>query len=233
MKSFLILIVLLGLYGEVSCRYKSRHFHSRQSKKFSNVERVFHGTDIVNPNAPDTKYNDAIEDPSVGIVVSIELYIHERLDIFFHAKKTQASKEVIPLHISIRPNEDAIVFNSLIRDKWDHEERRRLPFEIQSLVLIDVKFDYTGFLVTINDEWLKMYEYRYPVTSANFLTIKGDCSMRSVSIFEEKGEETIKAAEYQQQETEETEKEALTRDMYWLHQSCSHSRSFASNPYLE
>ncbi|EFP13214.1 hypothetical protein CRE_08475 [Caenorhabditis remanei] len=104
--------------------------------------RVFHGTDIVNPNAPDTKYNDAIEDPSVGIVVSIELYIHERLDIFFHAKKTQASKEVIPLHISIRPNEDAIVFNSLIRDKWDHEERRRLPFEIQSLVLIDVKFDY-------------------------------------------------------------------------------------------
>ncbi|KAF1746011.1 hypothetical protein GCK72_022462 [Caenorhabditis remanei] len=115
--------------------------------------------------------------------------------------------EVIPLHISIRPNEDAIVFNSLIRDKWDHEERSRLPFEIQSLVLIDVKFDYTGFLVTINDEWLKMYEYRYPVTSANFLTIKGDCSMRSVSIFEEKGEETIKAAEYQQQETEETEKE--------------------------
>ncbi|KAF1763196.1 hypothetical protein GCK72_011462 [Caenorhabditis remanei] len=72
---------------------------------------------------------------------------------------------------------------------------------------IPIDEDYTGFLVTINDEWLKMYEYRYPVTSANFLTIKGDCSMRSVSIFEEKGEETIKAAEYQQQETEETEKE--------------------------
>ncbi|CAL2033516.1 unnamed protein product [Caenorhabditis brenneri] len=108
---------------------------------------------------------------NLGTVFMIETKISERMDIYL---QSDLEKSDIPLHISVRPEkEEAIVFNSFVRNAWDFEERRRIPFSFNSVMSLRIKIEESRFLIRIGENWFKSFEHRVPFKLIEQLYIVG------------------------------------------------------------
>ncbi|EGT40785.1 hypothetical protein CAEBREN_11969 [Caenorhabditis brenneri] len=119
----------------------------------------------------------------VNITLGTEIYID--LEI---TKRTKISLESVdeksntPLHISIRPEEEAIVFNSFVNNGWDVEEKRRIPFSLNTVMSMKIEIEESCFLIRIGDDWCKSFDHRVPYTAINKIHIAGFGVMPSVGV---------------------------------------------------
>ncbi|EGT54953.1 hypothetical protein CAEBREN_23914 [Caenorhabditis brenneri] len=68
---------------------------------------------------------------------------------------------------------EAIVFNYFVKNAWDVEERRRIPFSLHSVMSLRIKIEESRFLIRIGENWFKSFEHRVPFKLIEQLYIVG------------------------------------------------------------
>ncbi|XP_055532236.1 galectin-4-like [Wyeomyia smithii] len=106
----------------------------------------------------------------------------ERCQINIQTGAALNPRDDVALHISIRPNEYAIVRNTLQRQVWGTEERHggcpiHYGQQFTLLVAIEVNF----FKIVINGNHFCTFNHRMSVHLARFISISGGCVINSIT----------------------------------------------------
>ncbi|EFO85008.1 hypothetical protein CRE_22010 [Caenorhabditis remanei] len=97
-------------------------------------------------------------DLEIGSEIQVVAYYSNRFELETLCSNVLACR---PLHISIRPQEDAFVFNSMFQNGlFDIEERRKLVISKLSLFRFNIHIRENGYEVVLNDYWYKFYSHR-------------------------------------------------------------------------
>ncbi|CAL2050356.1 unnamed protein product [Caenorhabditis brenneri] len=169
------LIILLSL-SPLDSRYFSGLRYVPSKSKLNKFN--FHETSV--PLKPQLAHH--LEDTSLaeGSEVVIEATLRgRRCDIEL---RCATGFYCVPMHLSIRPEEKALVFNARFPSgAWDIEERRLFFLEKDASVRITFFVNPSGFEITINDFWSKSFDHRLDVGQIKQIKITGDLDLESVN----------------------------------------------------
>lgn len=106
----------------------------------------------------------------------------ERCQINIQTGAAVNPRDDVTLHISIRPNEYAIVRNTLRNQVWGAEERHggcpiHYGQQFDVLVLVEVN----QYKIAINGIHFCVFSHRAPVHSARYVSISGGCVIHSIT----------------------------------------------------
>ncbi|CAL2046665.1 unnamed protein product [Caenorhabditis brenneri] len=113
--------------------------------------------------------------------VLIEGIIRGRVDIDL---KCQGGSNCIPLHISVRPSEQAFVYNAMyMNGVYDVEERRLFFLGKDSFMKVSVVNLATHFEILINDHHYKRFDHRMSPDLVKQIHIRGCLDLKLVEVF--------------------------------------------------
>uniref|UniRef100_A0A914XEK6 Galectin n=1 Tax=Plectus sambesii TaxID=2011161 RepID=A0A914XEK6_9BILA len=86
----------------------------------------------------------------------------------------------IPLHLSIRFDENKVVLNSLSKGEWGKEERKKVPFKKGEPFDIRIRAHDNKFVIFCDRKEFEEFEYRLPLTHITHMSIDGDIALSNV-----------------------------------------------------
>ncbi|XP_055595150.1 galectin-4-like [Uranotaenia lowii] len=106
----------------------------------------------------------------------------ERCQINIQTGAALNPRDDVPLHLSVRPNEGAIVRNTLQNQVWGTEERYggcpiRYGQHFDVLVLVEVN----QYKIAINGVHFCTFNHRMPVHTVRYVSISGNCTINSIT----------------------------------------------------
>uniref|UniRef100_A0A914C2P5 Galectin n=1 Tax=Acrobeloides nanus TaxID=290746 RepID=A0A914C2P5_9BILA len=87
----------------------------------------------------------------------------------------------IPLHISVRFDENKVVFNTFNHGEWGKEEREFLPIRKGDNFDLRIKAEDNYYQIFFNREKFHRYEFRLPANQATVVSLEGDVVVHSVT----------------------------------------------------
>ncbi|XP_001657305.2 galectin-9 isoform X2 [Aedes aegypti] len=106
----------------------------------------------------------------------------ERCQINIQTGAALNPRDDVTLHISIRPNEAAIVRNTLQNQVWGAEERYGgCPISYGQSFDVLVLVEVNQYKIAINGVHFCMFNHRLPVHSARYVSISGGCVIHSIT----------------------------------------------------
>ncbi|CAL2041419.1 hypothetical protein CAEBREN_15488 [Caenorhabditis brenneri] len=133
-------------------------------------------------DVPTFKHIGRLDNVQEGTEVLVEGTFTGRFDIDL---KCESGSFCVPLHICVRPAEQAFVFNAKFPSGiYDLEERRYFFLEKLTFFRVSIVVRLTHFEVTVNDHWTKMYEHRMNFEQAKQIMVKGDVSLDLLEIYQ-------------------------------------------------
>ncbi|CAL2031763.1 unnamed protein product [Caenorhabditis brenneri] len=124
---------------------------------------------------PPFHHEEQLDHVEEGTEVLVEGRIDGRFDIDL---KCAGGSKCIPLHICVRPSEQAFVFNAMFNSGiYDLEERRYFFLEKETFIRVSI-------VVTVNDYWTKLYEHRMDYESIRSVRVKGKINMDLLDVFQ-------------------------------------------------
>lgn len=105
----------------------------------------------------------------------------ERCQINIQTGAALNPRDDVTLHISIRPNESAIVRNTLQNQVWGAEERYGgCPISYGQSFDVLVLVEVNQYKIAINGVHFCTFNHRLPVHSARYISISGGCVIHSI-----------------------------------------------------
>lgn len=106
-----------------------------------------------------------------------------RCQIYLQSGAALEPRDDVPLHVSIRPAEQAIVRNHFQAQNWGTEERHAgcpihygVPFEMLILAEISV------YKIAINGGHFCTFVHRLPIHQVAYVSVGGDCTISYIGI---------------------------------------------------
>ncbi|UMM42754.1 hypothetical protein L5515_018460 [Caenorhabditis briggsae] len=116
-----------------------------------------------------------LTDVTIGTTLNIKLFIGGPIDLYLHSTSMYESPVNSPLVILFRPQQKTIVFNSLVADQFDIEEKRNIPMTIPNIIQLDIQLQET-------DIEYKFFDYRFKFDSLQYLSVRGASKLLCVEI---------------------------------------------------
>lgn len=92
------------------------------------------------------------------------------------------------LHLSIRPQENCIVRNHFSNQVWGNEERYGgMPIKWHESFEISITPEPNHFRLVVNGHHFCTFNYRLPITMAQFVSIDGGCSIQYINLDDPSG----------------------------------------------
>ncbi|CAR98295.1 Protein CBG27870 [Caenorhabditis briggsae] len=91
-----------------------------------------------------------LTDVTIGTTLNIKLFIGGPIDLYLHSTSMYESPVNSPLVILFRPQQKTIVFNSLVADQFDIEEKRNIPMTIPNIIQLDIQLQETDIEEQVN-----------------------------------------------------------------------------------
>jgi len=105
----------------------------------------------------------------------------QRFTINFHNKSADFSGNDVPLHLSVRFDENKIVLNTFSNGEWGKEERKSNPIHKGKPFDIRVRAHDNNFQIFVDQKEFKEYEHRIPLSSITHFSVDGDLYLNHVS----------------------------------------------------
>ncbi|KAG5670835.1 hypothetical protein PVAND_001069 [Polypedilum vanderplanki] len=122
----------------------------------------------------------------VGSTLKIRVTIqgfHSRCHINIQSGAALKPRDDTVLHLSIRPQEHAIVRNHFKDQIWGHEERYGgCPIQANQSFEISIAADPNQFRISVNNHPFCNFNYRLPIHMAEFVSIDGGCTIEYITI---------------------------------------------------
>lgn len=95
---------------------------------------------------------------------------------------TPSNNHDVIFHMSIRPNENAIVRNTFHNGRWGPEERDGPCVRENETFEIMISADREFFKLALNGQYLGNYRYRLPLHLIEYVKVSGMCSIDHILI---------------------------------------------------
>ncbi|XP_031634690.1 galectin-9B-like [Contarinia nasturtii] len=119
-----------------------------------------------------------------GLMIRIngEMLRHDRFNIDIKTGPIISPSDDINLHLSVRPNENAIVRNHFVQ-AWGPEERMGgCPIQYGERFEILILAEAEHFKIAVNGRHFAIFNHRIPLSSARFIFISGQVSIQSIKL---------------------------------------------------
>jgi hypothetical protein len=105
--------------------------------------------------------------------------VGERFDINLSSDASLSGS--IPLHVSVRLNEKAFVFNTKDGEEWGKEVRKKCTFKMEEPFDIRIRAHQDKFEVMVDQKELCEYEYKKPLSAIDHLVVDGSLALHAVN----------------------------------------------------
>ncbi|EFP04336.1 hypothetical protein CRE_18288 [Caenorhabditis remanei] len=126
---------------------------------------------------------------AVGDVLEIVIYAKQSFKIFIHSD----NEFFVPIALIVNHWKKELSITSPKFEDFDYDEKRRIPFVLPSQLLINFEVLKIGWKVTINNDWVMIYEKRMSLAFAHTLSIFGDVMVQTVQLYQYSGLEENEA----------------------------------------
>ncbi|XP_055311637.1 galectin-9-like [Sitodiplosis mosellana] len=120
-----------------------------------------------------------------GLMIRVtgEMLYHDRFDVEIRAGPILTPSDDINVHLSVRPNEGAIVRNSMISQSWGDEERfGGCPIQHGQRFEILILGELNQFKIAVNGRHFCEFRHRIPLSSARFVHVQGQVKIHSIRL---------------------------------------------------
>lgn len=126
-------------------------------------------------------FKKLVHDKTSALTIYTPILNPHRCQINIQTGAALNPRDDVTLHISIRPNESAIVRNTLQNQVWGAEERYGgCPISYGQSFDVLVLVEVNQYKIAINGVHFCTFNHRLPVHSARYISISGGCVIHSI-----------------------------------------------------